>query len=85
MCGGSWRRRRASRRSCAAPGSTWIWSGRDSGCVKVVARGKGYGHGIGMCQHGALARAKAGQDFRAILAHYYPGAEVGVFAVGATP
>jgi len=53
--------------------------------VKVVLRGKGYGHGIGMCQHGALARAKAGQDFRAILAHYYPGAEVGVLAVGAAP
>ncbi len=53
--------------------------------VNVVARGKGNGHGIGMCQHGALARAKAGQDFRAILAHYYPGAEVGVYTPGAAP
>jgi stage II sporulation protein D len=53
--------------------------------VKVTARGKGFGHGIGMCQHGALARAKAGQDFRAILAHYYPGAEVGVLAEGGAP
>jgi stage II sporulation protein D len=53
--------------------------------AKVVARGKGFGHGIGMCQHGALARAKAGEDFRAILAHYYPGAEVQVATADTTP
>lgn len=35
--------------------------------------GSGYGHGIGMCQWGAIGRARAGQDFRTILGTYYPG------------
>ncbi len=39
--------------------------------TKVVAAGAGYGHGVGMCQFGAVGRAKAGQDYRQILATYY--------------
>jgi stage II sporulation protein D (peptidoglycan lytic transglycosylase) len=39
--------------------------------------GGGNGHGIGMCQSGAIGRARAGQDFRTILATYYPGTTVG--------
>lgn len=35
--------------------------------------GVGYGHGVGMCQTGAIARAKAGQSFEQILAAYYRG------------
>jgi stage II sporulation protein D len=38
--------------------------------------GKGRGHGAGMCQWGAAGRARAGDDYRAILARYYPGAEL---------
>ncbi|HEX9935509.1 MAG TPA: SpoIID/LytB domain-containing protein [Longimicrobium sp.] len=41
--------------------------------VSVVAEGGGWGHGIGMCQVGALGRARAGQDYRTILETYYPG------------
>jgi len=41
-----------------------------------VFRGAGWGHGVGMCQTGAIGRAEAGQDYRAILRHYYNGAEV---------
>lgn len=37
----------------------------------VVATGFGYGHGIGMCQNGALNRAKAGQKYSEILEAYY--------------
>ncbi|MEK0430449.1 MAG: hypothetical protein RL139_253 [Gemmatimonadota bacterium] len=44
---------------------------------RVVVRGKGYGHGVGMCQWGAIGRARAGQDARTILATYYPGTTVG--------
>jgi stage II sporulation protein D len=44
--------------------------------TRIAARGRGYGHGIGMCQAGALARAELGQDFRQILGHYYPGARL---------
>jgi stage II sporulation protein D len=38
--------------------------------------GRGYGHGAGLCQWGAKAMADAGQDYRQILAHYYPGTEL---------
>jgi stage II sporulation protein D len=45
--------------------------------IKLTLRGGGYGHGVGMCQWGAIGRARAGQDFRAILATYFPGTTVG--------
>jgi stage II sporulation protein D len=41
-----------------------------------ILRGGGWGHGVGMCQTGAIGRADAGQDYRAILRHYFNGAEV---------
>ncbi len=41
--------------------------------VKVVAAGAGAGHGVGMCQWGAVGRARAGQTYDRILATYYPG------------
>ncbi len=41
----------------------------------VVISGKGYGHGIGMCQMGAIGRAHAGWDFRSILLAYYSGVD----------
>lgn len=37
----------------------------------------GYGHGVGMSQHGANLMAKDGADCATILAHYYPGTELG--------
>ncbi|HEX8704859.1 MAG TPA: SpoIID/LytB domain-containing protein [Myxococcaceae bacterium] len=39
-------------------------------------RGGGWGHGVGMCQTGAIGRAEAGQRYKSILRHYYNGAEV---------
>lgn len=44
--------------------------------AEVVATGGGWGHGIGMCQVGAMGRAEAGQDYRTILGAYYPGARL---------
>ncbi len=38
--------------------------------------GKGFGHGLGLCQIGANGMAKQGYDFREILEHYYPGTRV---------
>ncbi|MGH9557334.1 MAG: SpoIID/LytB domain-containing protein, partial [Terriglobales bacterium] len=38
----------------------------------VVLRGRGLGHGLGLCQRGSAALAAQGTDFRAILNHYYP-------------
>lgn len=37
---------------------------------------KGWGHGVGMSQAGAVFMAKRGSDYQEILAHYYPGAEL---------
>lgn len=39
-------------------------------------KGAGWGHGVGMCQTGAVARAKAGVNFKDILQHYFRGTEV---------
>jgi SpoIID/LytB domain protein len=39
-------------------------------------RGGGWGHGVGMCQWGAIGRAAAGQEYRRILGAYFSGAEV---------
>lgn len=47
--------------------------GRVSG---VEASGRGYGHGIGMCQHGALEMAREGRTYEEILQHYYAGVEL---------
>jgi stage II sporulation protein D (peptidoglycan lytic transglycosylase) len=51
--------------------------GRDGLLSRVTIRGQGYGHGIGMCQWGAIGRARAGQSYRTILSTYYPGTTVG--------
>ncbi|HEY0194634.1 MAG TPA: SpoIID/LytB domain-containing protein [Kofleriaceae bacterium] len=41
-----------------------------------VFRGAGFGHGVGMCQMGAMGMASAGKSFAQILAHYYRGSHV---------
>ena len=43
----------------------------------LVLRGKGWGHGVGLCQIGAAVMAHQGYDYLQILSHYYPGATVG--------
>ncbi|MCX4244950.1 SpoIID/LytB domain-containing protein [Paraliomyxa miuraensis] len=35
--------------------------------------GGGHGHGVGLCQHGAMGMARQGKDVDEILAHYYQG------------
>jgi stage II sporulation protein D len=50
---------------------------RDGALSRLTLRGNGNGHGVGMCQWGAIGRARAGQDFRTILGSYYPGTTVG--------
>jgi stage II sporulation protein D len=39
-----------------------------------VFEGVGFGHGVGLCQRGAMARARRGETMREILGTYYPGA-----------
>jgi len=43
---------------------------------RLVLHGGGHGHGVGMCQHGAMGMARAGQDWKAILRHYYRDADL---------
>jgi peptidoglycan hydrolase-like amidase len=43
---------------------------------QFVIRGAGWGHGVGMCQTGAIGMANRGNDFREILGHYYPNAKI---------
>ena len=49
------------------------------GGFQLLVRGQGYGHGVGMSQWGAHGLAEQGADFRAILSHYYRGADVRPF------
>jgi stage II sporulation protein D len=43
---------------------------------RLIAHGGGNGHGVGLCQWGAVGRARAGQDYQQILGAYYGGAEL---------
>lgn len=42
----------------------------------VTLYGKGWGHGVGLCQIGAAVMAAKGYTYREILRHYYPDTEV---------
>lgn len=44
--------------------------------TNVVIDTKGYGHGVGMSQYGALGMAKEGYNYMQILEYYYSGAEI---------
>lgn len=49
--------------------------------ASVTFHGRGYGHGVGMSQHGARGRAIAGQTAEDILSHYYAGTTLGAIAL----
>ena len=42
----------------------------------VIFDGKGHGHGVGLCQWGAIEMARQGKNYREILEHYYPGTKI---------
>ncbi|HSF15354.1 MAG TPA: SpoIID/LytB domain-containing protein [Vicinamibacteria bacterium] len=50
-----------------------------------VFTGRGWGHGVGLCQVGAYGMAAAGYDHAEILAHYYAGSELRVDKGGRPP
>ena len=47
--------------------------------------GQGFGHGVGLCQAGALARLKAGTSPADVMRHYYPGTVLRPEAGGRRP
>lgn len=44
--------------------------------VKFCLHGKGWGHGVGLCQIGAAMMSKKGYDYEQILGHYYKGVQL---------
>lgn len=42
----------------------------------IVIKGKGNGHGVGLCQWGAIGLSRKGIDFRKIIEHYFPGTQI---------
>lgn len=48
----------------------------DGEMASLTIDGGGWGHGIGMCQVGAMGRARAGQSYHQILRTYYTGTEI---------
>jgi stage II sporulation protein D len=50
---------------------------------QFILLGTGQGHGIGLCQSGAMTMAREGAGFRQILIHYYPNTTVSVRASSA--
>jgi stage II sporulation protein D len=38
---------------------------------QIIITGRGYGHGVGMSQWGAIGMAQNGADYRRIIEHYY--------------
>jgi len=47
---------------------------KDGKPKRFLFEGGGFGHGVGMCQTGAMSMAKEGSSFTEILEHYYGGA-----------
>ena len=50
--------------------------GGDGRLEAITLRGAGWGHGVGLCQIGALGMALSGIEHEAICRHYYPKAEL---------
>ena len=58
---------------------TWFDLRRSSegGHKGWMLEGRGRGHGVGLCQIGAVAMSRRGHTYKEILAHYYAGARLG--------
>jgi stage II sporulation protein D len=54
--------------------TSFVLKETDNGYVHLL--GTGNGHGVGLCQWGARARALSGETYSRILQHYYPGTKL---------
>jgi stage II sporulation protein D len=57
--------------------STKFTLSQDGG--SFLFKGSGYGHGVGLCQWGALQMAREGKNYRDILSFYYPGTSIQLY------
>jgi stage II sporulation protein D len=74
-----WALRRGSDPDLILPSTLFdleIERGFDNSITSVTARGHGNGHGVGMCQTGAIGMARKGYSYKNILTHYYPGVNI---------
>ncbi len=44
--------------------------------LNIKIKGGGWGHGVGLCQIGAIKMAEIGKNFKEIIYHYYPGTQL---------
>lgn len=56
--------------------SIWISNQIRNEGGKIMIKGRGFGHGVGLCQWGAYTLAKQNKSPKAIVKHYYPKAEL---------
>jgi len=54
--------------------STYFTMARDGD--SVTFKGRGYGHGVGLCQWCALKMAREGKNYKEILSYFYPGTAI---------
>jgi stage II sporulation protein D len=45
----------------------------------IIFDGKGYGHGVGLCQWCSLQMAQEGKNYKEILSVYYPGTTIQLY------
>lgn len=63
---------------------TFLRSVREEG-EEFIFKGRGWGHGVGMCQYGDMTLAGLGYRYKDILTYYYPGAEITKYGVPIEP
>ena len=62
-----------------ADGKNILWSTMFEVSINadyVILSGKGFGHGVGLCQWGAIALSQNRWSYKGILVHYFPGTTV---------
>lgn len=57
----------------ALPGNNYTLAAQEG---MLIIRGRGRGHGVGLCQRGAAAFGAAGKSFQEILTRYFPGTDL---------
>ncbi len=56
--------------------SIWLSNDIENRPGEIKVKGRGFGHGVGLCQWGAYALAKENRSYKEIVQHYYPKTHV---------